>query len=73
MSDSVGLGFLANVVFWTLAVLVVTGLASLAVIEYFPGWERKAKGKPRVSAGGRSGEERRRAEDEEPERYRKAS
>lgn len=73
MSESVGLGFLANVVFWTLAVLVATGLASLAAIEYFPGRERKAKGKPRVSARGRNGEERRGEEDAEPERYRKAS
>lgn len=73
MSDSVGLGFLANVVFWTVAVLVATGLASLAVIEYFPGRERKAEGKPRASAGGRGGEDRRREKVEEPERYRKAS
>ena len=43
MAESVGLGFLLNILFWTLAVLVAVGLASLAVLEYFPGREHKTR------------------------------
>ncbi len=79
MTGSIGLGLFLNVLFWTLAVLVATGLASLAAIEYFPGREeRKHTGERRASRGGRPAErpadaQRPAEEDEDIERYRKAS
>ncbi len=82
MFDRVGLGLLLNILFWTLAVLAATGLASLAAIEYFPGRERNEDGRSRVPArggpagapaGGDAGPDGEEDEDEEPQRYRKAS
>ncbi len=79
MAGSIGLGLVLNVLFWTLSVLAATGLASLAAIEYFPGREeRKGTAERRASRGGRTAERPREAqrpgeEDEDIERYRKAS
>ncbi len=71
MADSVGLGLLLNVVFWTLAVLISVGLGSLAVIEYFPGREHKAR---KGTHGSRTPAAGSRVEpDEAGEQYRKAS
>jgi len=73
MADSVGPGLLLNVLFWTLAVFVATGLCSLAAIEWFPGREQKTRSggpKPRV----RVPDTRARVEeDAAPGRYRKAA
>ncbi len=75
--SSIGLGLILNVLFWTVAVLVVVGLASLAVIEWFPGREPGARATPRSSrdadhAAEPPGEAST-DEDEAAERYRKAS
>jgi len=52
MADSVGVGLLLNVLFWTVAVLVATGLCSLAAIDWFPGRERKTRSRsPKPRAG----------------------
>ncbi len=72
MAGSIGLGLLLNVLFWTVVVLAAAGLACLAAIAYFPGREgsrRKPRASPRVDEVGHRGPE----EDEEPERYWKAS
>ncbi len=76
--SGIGLGLILNVLFWTVAVLVVIGLASLAVIEWFPGREPETRETPRASRGGADPADRRSdpspdADEEEPERYRKAS
>ncbi len=77
MTGSIGLGLILNVLFWTAAVLVVVGLAALAVIEWFPGRGPRAGEVSRTARGaGRPAESRDDAatgEDEAVEKYRKAS
>lgn len=76
MTGSIGLGLVLNVLFWTAAVLVAVGLASLAVIEWFPGRTRGVRGEPRGSRGGTQAAESRKGERDGgkgAERYRKAS
>ncbi len=77
MTGSIGLGLILNVLFWTVAVLVVVGLAALAVIEWFPGRESGARETPRASRGAEHAAEPRSDastdEGEAAERYRKAS
>ncbi len=78
MTGSIGLGLVLNVLFWTVAVLVVAGLAALAVIEWFPGRETDAGAGAHASRGAaRDAEPGKGARDEDggegAERYRKAS
>ncbi len=76
MTGSIGLGLLVNVLVWTVAVLVAVGLASLAVVEWFPGREAGTRKPSRArQAGGKAAEPRKKAPDEEEnaEPYRKAS
>ncbi len=76
--SSIGLGLILNVLFWTVAVLVVVGLAALGVIEWFPGREPGTQATPGASQGGadaanRGNEASKDEDDEAVERYRKAS
>ena len=73
MADSVGLGLLLNILFWTVAVLVAVGLGTLAVVEYFPGRERKARKGVRDDGGGTPAATSRGDADDAGERHRKAS
>ncbi len=77
MTGSIGLGLILNVLFWTVAVLVVVGLASLAVIEWFPGRAPGAGEAPRASRGvdkvAGSRDDATMDEEQEAGRYRKAS
>ncbi|MGE5190032.1 MAG: hypothetical protein ACM3NF_08255 [Gemmatimonadota bacterium] len=69
MSVGIGLGLVLNVLVWTVAVLAAVGLASLAVIEYFPGTERTRRKRRRKERGAASAA----AEDEKAERHRRAA
>lgn len=52
MADSVGLGLLLNILFWTVAVLVAVGVGSLAAIDWFPGRKQKTRSEsPKPRAG----------------------
>ncbi len=77
MTGNIGLGLILNVLFWTVAVLVVVGLASLAVIEWFPGRAPGAGDVPGASRGANKTagprDDATIDEEQEAERYRKAS
>jgi len=73
MTVEIGLGLLLNILFWTVAVLVAVGLASMAVIEYFPGRERKTRKGTHQGRVGTPTSRSRVEADETGEEYRKAS
>jgi len=73
MTVEIGLGLLLNILFWTVAVLVAVGLASMAVIESYPGRERKTRKRTREDRGGTPASKSRVEADETGEGYRKAS
>ncbi len=77
MTVSIGLGLLLNILFWTVAVLAAVGLASLAVIEWFPGRKPGVRGVPVASRRGaqatQSPKDDETDEGEAAARYRKAS
>ena len=73
MTVGIGLGLLLNLLIWTVAVLVAVGLAALAVIEYFPGRERKSRKGIHERRGGAPDAGSRVEKNGTGERYRKAS
>lgn len=73
MTPGIGLGLLLNILFWTVVVLAAAGLASLAVIAYFPGREQKARKGARQDRDGAHAPKVSVETGETGERYRKAS
>lgn len=73
MSVEIGLGLLLNILFWTVAVLAAVALASLAVIEYFPGRKGRGRKGSREGSGAPPARAERGAAHGSGERYRKAS